>query len=426
MDLNIDCHLLILESLELRGLLSLAETNKHFANLAVNVYRRKFASKTVTIVTPFTTNKNLLYYYFAQLRDDGITIQYMDAVSQMLKHFGHLIPNLHLQYAFHYTDEYEEINKLINLYCVETLTSITIQIHKKSFFDSFTKPFKRVENVEIYGDFNTLGNYELSFNQLFPAMRRLYLGDVKVLDRSCIDHEFPHLEDLTVYLATSNELCFNEAETEKLITKNPQIKNLKLISSSQSLLRFVAKHLPNLERLTLVWYQEKPIANLNVIEMHFENLKTFRMEEGSHSMPINITFGNLVEFESDIYPKDCSRWLDFVVRDKNLKRLQVIGIEDRLEERLLSNVEILRLAAARTNLNEISFKCEENVKDESIVKLIENTKQLKILKLEKDVYGMVNPRSFVTTAKILQTKIGGEWSVHETEWEIELKRNEWM
>lgn len=51
MDLNADCHMLILDNLSIIDLYSFSKTSKYFANLFEDVLRQKFAKKIVIFRT---------------------------------------------------------------------------------------------------------------------------------------------------------------------------------------------------------------------------------------------------------------------------------------------------------------------------------------------------------------------------------------
>ncbi|RYF59507.1 MAG: DUF2490 domain-containing protein [Cytophagaceae bacterium] len=53
-----------------------------------------------------------------------------------------------------------------------------------NFFDEMTQPFERAENVTIHGRFNKLANSNLTFIELFPAVKRLSLPCTQIFDMS--------------------------------------------------------------------------------------------------------------------------------------------------------------------------------------------------------------------------------------------------
>lgn len=91
-------------------------------------------------------------------------------------------------------------------------------------------------------------------------------------------------------------------------------------------------------------------------------------------MPSDLSFANLIEFQTDTNPRSCSRWIEFVEKNKYLKKYEVVG-------HFLGNREVLRLAEANLNLVEVIFRCEGDVEFETIAKFIKNTNKLEKLQL---------------------------------------------
>lgn len=410
-DVNGDCLYLIGKNLNLNELLSLAEANGKFVTIAADIYRRNYASMHVSIITPFSSLP--IDKYHIEVSYKSITIRHFEAASRFVKYFGHIVPGLELIYNFDEAIGSEEIDKLISLYCSETLTSFTIYVDKKGFFDDFKSPFQKVEYLQLVGEFTSLDNSNLTFDELFPAVKTLYLGEVRLLDRSGIDRKFQNLEDVSVYLARPDGKSLNEADIERLIRRNSQIKRLNLMNASIKSLQIAAKHLSKLENLKLLWYAEQ---SYNGEIIHFEDLRSFAMIDGSHSMPSHVTFGKVEEFETKALPKHCTRWLDFVVNDVHLKKLLITN--------KVNDLIISYLATAHLRLNELSIKCGKKVKDETIIQLIENTTSLKKLKLVRETYkdGTPKSKSLKKTKEVLQRNFSERWNITENLFEINMKR----
>lgn len=410
-DVNEDCLFLICKNLNLDELLSLAEANEKFVPIAVDIYRRNYALMHVRIITPFSTSP--IDKYHIEVSYIGISIRHFEAASRFLKYFGYLIPSLELIYNLDEAIGSEKIDKLISLHCSETLKSFTVFVDKKGFFDDFIRPFRKVEYIQLVGEFTSLDSLNLTFDELFPVVQTLYLGEVRLLDRNGIDRKFPNLDNVSVYLARPGGKSLNEADIERLIKKNSQIKRLNLMNASRKSLEVAAKILLKLENLRLLWYAEQ---SDNGEKIHFENLRSFAMIDGSHSMPSHVTFGELEEFETKALPAHCTRWLDFVVNDARLKKLLITG---KVNDTIISY-----LATAHLTLHELSIKCEIKVKDETIIQLIENTVSLKKLKLVRSTYkdGTPKSKSLKNTGKVLQKIYSEHWNITDGWFEIDLKR----
>lgn len=374
LDFNVDCQLLIFESLDLPDLISLTETNKIFLPLVKYVLRRRFAKKSITITGLYPNGERIRAEFYVRETEVNIRIQHIVIASKVLTYFGYLIQNLRIEHYFLPKDELISLYKLVSLHCSETLTQIHLNNELEDVFTEFSKPFKRVENVSLSGGFERLYNSQFSFNELFPAMRRLCLGDSNVFDMNWVDQKLPNLEhvSINIWITYSIPGCFNETIVERLFKANPHIRSLDLDYVSPNMLKLVSDELKNLETLRIAHYDMS--LDDGSKSLYFEHLKSFTMELGTHSMPQRITFGNLEVFKTDATPEDCYRWVEFIERDKNVKKLQVNAF--------LMNDEILRLATATSNLEEVLIMCESDIESESVVKLIKHFKQLKKLDLK--------------------------------------------
>lgn len=400
LDFNVDCQLLIFECLELPDLISLTETNKNLFPLVEYVLRRRFAKKSITITGLYPNGERIRTEFYVRETEANIRIQHIVIASKVLKYFGYLIQNLRIEHCFLPKDELISLYKLVNLHCSETLTQIHLNNELDDVFAEFSTPFKRVENVSLSGEFQRLYNSQFSFNELFPAMRRLYLGNSNIFDMNWVDQKLPNIEHVAVniwnWMNYSIPGCFNETIVGRLFKANPQIRSLDLDYVSPNLLKLVSDELQNLETLKLAHYDMSLDDGRKSV--HFEHLKSFTMELGTHSMPQRITFGNLEVFKTDATPEDCYRWVEFIEIDKNVKKLQVNAF--------LTNDEILRLATVTSNLEEILMMCEIDIENESVVKLIKNFKQLKKLDLQ-----MRDTNSTDAIMNILRHTFEADWFI---------------
>lgn len=356
---------MILDNLNLKELISIAEINQHFKILACDVFRRKFSRRTASIYLPYVKSKEM----YEPETNEYFHIANVEVAAKMLKHFGHLIRSLSVQIFSGINAENELIKKFINLYCSETLIEIDIRNYQSpNVFESMTKPFKMVQKVSLYGQFDKLNNSKLNSGEIFPALRQLTTAlSAQFVDSISIGH-FPHLERLIADFTTYENEEVYIAEYKRLITMNPQIQSLTLIHSTKELLKFSAENLDRLETLELEYYesghQDEPVT------IHFKNVKHFKIIGISINIPNNISFGRLIEFETGGNPKSCWKWIDFVEEYKNLEKF-------RLNDCLLRNQDVLRLAQAELNADEILFQCDWNINIQSIAKLIKSSKHLR-------------------------------------------------
>lgn len=369
MDLNMDVQLLILENLNLTDLLSIAQTNQHLSSLAVDVFRRKFSSKTVMIHDPNfnKTDDNL----------DGnvIYIENIGTISKMLKYFGAYMTHINAAYGHNVTRVksivplLDRINSWINLYCSENLIHFQID----SFYDDLSlskinKPFKRVENITIRGRLKELSGSSLNFNELFPALRRLYLPFLNVHNKNSLLGHFPHLEHIEIStFAYTDPLRLTEASVEFILRKNPQIRSIKLSSSSVSFLKILNDLCPNLEWLELDHFKTDSETKESS-EIVFKNVRTFKVYS-TYNVPKNVKFTKLIQFHTDGYlTLSLSEWGQRLLeKNKQLKKLYL--------DRGCVGTEVLEIPAL-SQIFEISLTFCARVDDESIIRFINNNQQM--------------------------------------------------
>lgn len=377
MNLNIDCKWQIIENMDFLSQISLAETNKHFSSLVGDILKRKLANKWIILVRP----------HFEDLDEDAyesptnIEIFDLQIFSKLLTKFGHLISKLSIEIAHASQQEVKLIYKMVNLYCSETLTKFRIRNSGRNVLDQFTKPFEKVEEIFIRGEFEKLDGSQLHFSQIFPALRRMHFGKITVLDRKLtkwVDcNEFPHLEHLFVEIFNryDSQCRFTNELTKKFIkSHNPQIRSLELFGAPLKLLKFIGDEVKNLEIL-VVRLHLNSTENGADYDIHFENVKVFKIIQAGQRLPDNIlTFEQLEELETDAFVEDFEKWLKFIENNRNLWKLNV--------SRPLDCVEIQQITSINTNLTDISLSCQDDVKIENIVRFIENGKRLKRVNLE--------------------------------------------
>lgn len=260
MDLDVDVQLLILEQLDLCDLILMADTNRQFYSLAVNVYIRKHFKNWVNILNPDSTKTKKISKY-----DDHMNIYNSDIALLFLKRFGHLISRLGITYTADYMSR-TEINRAINLYCSKTLIHLGIDMlrsfkdNHECFFKSMIKPFERLEVISINGRFKSLTSSNLSFAELFPAVRRLSLEYVLVLDKSSINCKMPNLEYLHMEISHYNlerpPQRFLENDVVQFLKHNSHITSLTLGYCSRPFIKVACDILSKLESLELSHYSD--------------------------------------------------------------------------------------------------------------------------------------------------------------------------
>lgn len=152
--INIDCQICILDQLDLQSLVNIAATNKHFHNLAIGVFNRKYGQQLLEI--------GCLYPEKLLVLKDAVVIN-QDLVPQFLKVFSQLIKKLRIKYNLVPSNQQRRIGMLVNRFCSETIVEFSLAACNEGVFNTMTKPFKNVKTVAISGSLKNLGASELSF-----------------------------------------------------------------------------------------------------------------------------------------------------------------------------------------------------------------------------------------------------------------------
>lgn len=418
MNLNVDCQLMVIEKLDVLSLMKLAETNKYFTNLVSLTLKRILAKKLVILRIPFYDDKKDLQVFET---DDSIHIQNIQTISKLLKKSGHFILRLKIEQFYGTAKGASLLQNLINLYCSETLKELhMVFIHLttydgtsfsyalKNSLDNFQKPFKNVERIFLHGSFKSLDNDKLKFNEIFPAIQLLSLDMIGIHDMSSVYQHFSHLKELRAHSWSTHNISgfLTDSSIESCIKMNPNIQRMTLKNVSAKLLKFVADNLPAIESLELSLSTEIE-PNQREQEICFENVTFLKIFENVQNLPRKISFRNLKEFQLEGTPKDSSRWIEFVERNQNLRKLCIFDY-------YLSNEEASRLSSTNPELNEITIAFDTNITNETIVKFINSLKNL--MKIELIKYfetHQIGKKSFQDTINVLNETFGNQWNLKD-------------
>lgn len=426
MNLSVECQLLIFENVDFFSLMSLVETNKHFRILAMDIFRRKFAKKTFKYITSFggvteidRSEPEAANIFFTRsfgiysTPQEIITLESFEMFAKVLKIFGHLISSLKIKMS-QYDPNRENVKRLVKFHCIHTLNRLYIDSDDEQFFDAFTKPFANVELLSLAGRFNRLDNAAFAnLNELFPAVRSLHFGDIQVTNVSSIACAFQNLTELQVFIEDHEDLeRIPEMDFRNLIKKNPKIRIMRIDHGDIDFLKFVSDELKHLERLTLLYYNEYyPNGITNV---HFENVKRFTIYSQS---PKLISFGNLVEFETDSDPQFFPKWSEYVSTNKHLRKLLWTGL-------YMNRHGFSDLVSTNSNLLEIHVICQADVDYSAIVEMLDKCSNLRKLHLDfVKIETLEGPLSEMKES--LRDNLSGKWTIREgqfwTEFFIERK-----
>lgn len=391
-------------------LYSLANMKEDYWNLVEDDLNDRFKRKMV-IFTSLLPSPN--HDDFDET-DDYIRIRHAPTALQLLRDFGPSLRRLTIEHVPQNSDfqTSKAVFQLIQEQCTDTLQQLHLKRLGHYFFLNTTTPFRKVENVSLTADVAALGNQQFNLSQLFPSLRHLYLSYVNTWNLNRLVVNYPNLEHMSidVYQFDIPEFVA-EREAIDIVKKNAHIRSLSLRRVQSNLLKDVAENAKSLERFELYEYDEK---DNETNHFHFDGVKSFKLSENVvRSMPENITFSNLDEFQVQAYPQD-SRYISFVERHRNLKKFEIIGPFG------LKNDEIVQLAAAKLNLFELSIKTEKDVKAESIVELIQSGKQLNQVQLKMNA-----PDSTVlATISTLRKHFECEWQINVNRYVVHLEKRQ--
>lgn len=371
---------LIFDELNFEDLLNMNEVNKEYAKIAAYAFKRKFASRTVSILS----TRDLLFGWEepAFLRNlkrgsveqtaysigtDRIQLKSIFLSLKTLKYFGNTIEKLDLSLTNADTLHSKMISKYVNDYCIETLVELSFNIRKGEFLRYYRKPFKSVTNVSFnFWSESEFGNNTLAINETFPSLRILSLNhprtDFKGEHFKCF---FPHLEHLSLqygYKYSNRDFIMN------LLHLNSHIRSIHFESCPEYLLRKISAMLPQLENLSIG-------MGLSVErEIRFENVTKFKMTAISNSL--NVVLPQLQELHMFFTPGKFTEWCSFFNMHGNLSRLQ-------MQFWKMTPAEFEGLLSYLPNLEEISLKNNYMLLQiDPIIKFLTNDQKLLTLHLE--------------------------------------------
>lgn len=160
MDLNVDVKFLILECLDLKDLVAMTETNRHFSILAEDVFRRKYSKEIIEFIDTSSSRAE----HMNHIENSAKITDFPTAVT-VLKRFGSSISRLLVSYSA-YNDECRTLHKLINEYC-STLTEIIIEhdtSNQRRFYNDIKQTFVKIKKITINGFQNNRKVYSHSRN----------------------------------------------------------------------------------------------------------------------------------------------------------------------------------------------------------------------------------------------------------------------
>lgn len=384
----VDCDSQILEKSNITFLAYAAGLNEHCSKLATDIFERRLASNFIEILT-------------------------VDSVSfDILKHFGHLIPNLainlvrfgslctaneiskyrnFLQYASHYGR-----NSVINLRISYNENCWNTQ-YDVDIFNGIKSSFDRVENVSINLRGATISTNNVRLNKIIPNVRHLELNFESLSDPKFVAGEYPFLEKLSIsgrLLDKSYDEIF-----KNLLVENPHIRLVSLVQPSYQTFHHLKTFLKNLEEIEI--HQsvrgERPQETIN-----FTSVKRLVLQFDRHGCHPHegITFGpELNELVLECQPQN-TKYFNTLFAYRQIKKLSTGSTK-------WNDQNLLKLVGEFPMLTQAELVFHENVTVDSIEKFIWSNKKLNVLLFHYALKSQ--PKEFL---KQLQTSIGNKFEIH--------------
>lgn len=415
--LNFDCLRIILDNLSVEDLTSLGKTNVFFSRLVENelIFEQRFSKKMVV----FASMPGI-----PEIPDDiietgdSIIISHPLIAAEMLENFGSRMRNIKIFSESYYT---ENNSILFSEHCSKSLEQLHLNDIRPAIGKYILEPFQRVTNLSIDGFALDLSNEQYDFNEMFPLLQRLYLGDSSLFflrNLKSLILNFPHLKHLHAEIhdmeLLDNYYPIDEDVINEFIYKNSQIQSLSLSVSclTTHLLKYVVKKLPDLEKLEL---HHLFTINENVL---FENVRS--LKSGNHKYPFKLPecirfTDKLEEFEAVMKPGD-NEGFDFIENHKSLKTIRITTSKG------FTNNDVLRLTYIKLNAIFLSMNVKNDIKHDTIIQFIEKNEQLNELHLKFEIKN--EKKSFLKSitqfckktffdVSILREKIENNWNIYE-------------
>lgn len=352
--MNIDCTLIIFEQLSFDDLLNMALVNRNCGYLASDVFRRRFGQKPLKIAGDSPGSGFTDFKYELMITD-------LPLLQKIFRSFGGSIEKMEIDLENIRKTHHKSLLEDVNIFCYKSL--IELKVHKchGNLFSRWNKPFEKLEKVQLFGELDTLQSKTLQINELFPVVRH-FDGFVKIGDLQSIDRHLEHLEHLSLTFTAE------EPHFVSLLKKNPQIKSIQTYMNSETTLRLVSKHLPQLEKIDFNLFPDS--------EAHFENVKEAKIISRAIVSPAKISLESLQKL--DLTMDKCQLpdiWLDFIANMKELRNF-------KLNMGFFTNAQLSKLTDMRS-LTEVNIECAQDVSVEAIVRFLQTNKQLKTVYLRK-------------------------------------------
>lgn len=273
-DLNEFCLKNICSHLNLSSLLNVAMANKKLQLAATSTFRSKYGTTSIWLQNIINSNTPQMYTL-----DDDIYVCGLKLCLPFLRCFGGCVSELlvfdgtypHVLISRYFKSKFSHhIDRYLNQYCVENVSSLLFYGRPAFSVENFRKPFRMVKKVRVVD--TTLENGLTHFTEWFPNLCQLEMYTV------CIDDQLktmalPLLEHLTLKINSTDDACewnFTEQNAMNVLHKNRQLRSLEIdmpdrqTITIQKILDIIHRN-PSIERLRL--YEGSSYEYVNTEEL---------------------------------------------------------------------------------------------------------------------------------------------------------------
>lgn len=223
-----DCLEQIFKLLDLASLLNVAGTCKRLQAAASTKFAHDYGNRTVYLCQATSDNVYRFSPGILTPNHGAIRINGLERCLPFLRCFGGEISSLEIDYSGIVGSQKHHLDRYINQYCADTLTTFSCRNGHAFASESFLKPFKCVDNVSL-SSFN-LGDNLKNFVHWFPNVQHLRMITMTI-DENAIAVPFPNLKHLYVYINKKTRTDFSNNNIVNLLHANPQLDTLELYFS---------------------------------------------------------------------------------------------------------------------------------------------------------------------------------------------------
>lgn len=170
---------------------------------------------------------------------------------KILRNFGHLIENIHVN--FYIQSPLRKCNQqILEEYFVKygsnSFIKMSLTENRRIFFENIQTPFSNVKSLHIV---DCRFGHELPFNRIFPNLQTLRLGLNRYSNPSAIRMNFLALVNLAI---DDSYYKIQENDFEELLKLNPQLEKLEIYTEygySPKFISYLKEYCPNIRHLGL-------------------------------------------------------------------------------------------------------------------------------------------------------------------------------